>query len=57
MSVEHCGVACGILGCGQFKKTQNSETNPNSKIKNRGVAIENHGVCVCGCGIFRCDHL
>ena len=35
-----CVCVCGMLGCDQSMKTQNSET------KNRGVSVEHRGVCV-----------
>ena len=47
---------CGMFGCDQYMKTQNSttknwETEPKPETKNRGVSVERRGVC----GMFGCD--
>ena len=37
---------CGMLGCDQSMKTQNSETKPKPETKNRELSVEHRGVCV-----------
>ena len=59
VSVEHRGVCvCGMFGCDQFMKTQNSTTNTKLGNKPKTRKQKSWGerrAAWCMCGMFGCD--